>query len=123
MVEIHIDGQTFTTKKGVSLLESMVSAGVLLRSDCGGRGRCGKCLVGVVGALSEPDEEERKVLGAERLAADRRLACRAHVLGEVSLHVPDESRLTPEVVHKGLPILGSRLQTLPAPRRAPRSSG
>jgi uncharacterized 2Fe-2S/4Fe-4S cluster protein (DUF4445 family) len=127
MVEIHIDGQTITTRRGVTLLEAMFSAGVLLRSDCGGRGRCGKCLVGVAGAeagaLSEPDEEERKALVAERLAAGRRLACRAHVLGEVSLHVPDESRLTPEVVHKGLPILLSRLESLPAPRRAPRSSG
>jgi uncharacterized 2Fe-2S/4Fe-4S cluster protein (DUF4445 family) len=127
MVEIHIGGQTITSRKGLTLLESVLSAGVPLRSDCGGRGRCGKCLVGVVGAevgaLSEPDEEERKALGAERLAAGRRLACRAHTLGEVSLDVPDESRLTPEVVHKGPPILLSRLASLPAPRRAPRSSG
>jgi len=127
MVEIHIDGQTIATRRGVTLLEAMASAGVLLRSDCGGRGRCGKCFVGVAGAeagaLSAPDEEEGKVLGAERLAAGGRLACCAHVLGEVSLHVPDASRLTPEVVHKGLPILLSRLESLPAPRLAPGSSG
>ena len=127
MVEIHIDGQTITSRRGVTLLESMVSAGVFLRSDCGGRGRCGKCLVGVAGAepdaLSEPDEEEGRVLGAESLAAGRRLACRAQVLAEVSLHVSDENRLTPEVVHKGLPILLSRLEALPAPRRTPRSLG
>jgi len=125
MAEIHIGRQTIATRKGVTLLESMLSAGVLLRSDCGGRGRCGKCLVGVAGAeaggLSEPDEGERKALGAEHLAAGRRLACRAHVLGEVSLDVPDESRLTPEVVHKGPPILVSRLESLPPPRRARRS--
>jgi uncharacterized 2Fe-2S/4Fe-4S cluster protein (DUF4445 family) len=127
MVEIHIDGQTMPTRKGLTLLEAMLSAGVPLRSDCGGRGRCGKCVVGVAGAeagaLSEPDEEEHKALGAERLAAGRRLACRAHAFGEVSLDVPDESRLTPEMVHKGPPILLSRLKSLPAPRRAPRPSG
>jgi uncharacterized 2Fe-2S/4Fe-4S cluster protein (DUF4445 family) len=127
MAQIHIGRQTITTRKGVTLMESMVSAGVLLRSDCGGRGRCGKCVVGVAGAeagaLSEPDEEERQALGAERLAAGRRLACRAHALGGVSLDVPDESRLTAEVVHKGPPILLSRLESLPAPRQAPRSSG
>ena len=123
MADIHIDRQTIATRKGVTVLESMLSAGVLLRSDCGGRGRCGKCLVGAAGALSEPDEEERRALGVERLAAGRRLACRAHVLGEVSLDVPDESRLTPEVVHKGPSILVSRLESVPAPRRAPRSSG
>jgi uncharacterized 2Fe-2S/4Fe-4S cluster protein (DUF4445 family) len=127
MVEIHIDGQTITTRRGLTLMESMVSAGVLLRSDCGGRGRCGKCLVGVagakMGALSEPDEDEGRVLGAERLAAGSRLACQAHVLAEVSLHVPDESRLTLEVVHKGPPVLPSRLEALPASRRARRRSG
>lgn len=50
MVEIHLDRQTITSRKGVILLESMVSAGVLLRSDCGGRGRCGKCVVGIASA-------------------------------------------------------------------------
>lgn len=125
-VQVKVDHRLVTTDRGVTLLESMVSAGILLRFDCGGRGRCGKCLVGVAGAepgaLSESDEEERKALGADRLAAGRRLACRAHVLGDVSLEVPNESRLTPEVVHKGLPILLSRLESLPAARRAPFSS-
>jgi len=119
MAEIHIGRQTIAISKGVTLVESMLAAGVLLRSDCGGRGRCGKCLVGATGALSEPDEEERQALGAVRLAAGSRLACRAHVLGEVFLDVPAESRLTPEVVHKEPPILISRLESPPAPRRAP----
>ena len=123
MAEIHIGRQTIAISKGVTLVESMLAAGVLLRSDCGGRGRCGKCLVGATGALSEPDEEERQALGAVRLAAGSRLACRAHVLGEVFLDVPAESRLTPEVVHKEPPILISRLESLPAPRLAPGSSG
>jgi len=126
-VQINIDHRLVSVEKGVTLLEAMVSAGVLVRSDCGGRGRCGKCLVGVAGggpgALSAPDEEERQALGADRLAPGRRLACRARVLGDVSLEVPDESRLTPEVVHKGLPILLSRLESLPAARRAPLLSG
>jgi uncharacterized 2Fe-2S/4Fe-4S cluster protein (DUF4445 family) len=121
-VHIQIDQRTLTTEKRVTLMESMVSAGVLLRSDCGGRGRCGKCRVRVAdvepGGLSEPDGEERQALGADRLAAGWRLACRAHVLGEVSLNLPGESRLTLEVAQKGLPLLLSRQESPPAPRRA-----
>ena len=90
-------------------VEAMVAAGLLLRSDCGGRGRCGKCLVRVesadAGGLSEPDEAECRSLGDARMSTGHRLACRAVVYGTVSVEVPAESRLAPEVVQKGLPTL------------------
>jgi uncharacterized 2Fe-2S/4Fe-4S cluster protein (DUF4445 family) len=119
MLEIHVDDRTIRAQKGASLLEAMVAAGLLLRSDCGGRGRCGKCMVRVesadAGGLSAPDESECKSLGDAHIATGHRLACRAVVYGEVSVQVPVASRLTPEVVQKGLPLLRS----LPAARSRP----
>lgn len=122
MLKISIDDKTVRAGKGASLLEAMVAAGLLLRADCGGRGRCGKCLVRVAsadaGGLSAPDESERRFLGDGRLSTGHRLACRAVVYGTVSVQVPAESRLAPEVVQKGLPTLLS----LPAARLRPPDS-
>jgi uncharacterized 2Fe-2S/4Fe-4S cluster protein (DUF4445 family) len=122
-IEIRVDDRTIHAEKGVSLLEAMVAAGLLLRSDCGGRGRCGKCLVRVesadAGGLSAPDESERSSLGDALISTGHRLACRAVVYGAVSVEVPAESRLAPEVVQKGLPTL----LALPAARvRQPESA-
>jgi uncharacterized 2Fe-2S/4Fe-4S cluster protein (DUF4445 family) len=96
-----------TVEKGVTVMEAMTSAGLLLRSDCGGHGRCAKCLFRVTkmqeGALNEPDNEERRLLGEANLAIGQRLACRAIIHGQVRIEVPDDSCLSPEVVQKDLP--------------------
>jgi len=114
---IEVEGHAIEALPGATLMESMADAGFLLRSDCGGRGRCGKCLVRIfrcaAGALSDAPETERRLLGPERLAAGYRLACCAQVLGEVAVEIPPESRLAAEVVQKGLPVLLSRLQAMP----------
>ncbi|TFG44485.1 MAG: DUF4445 domain-containing protein, partial [Syntrophobacterales bacterium] len=125
MVQIRIDNQAVTVAKGLNLMEAMVSAGHLLRSDCGGKGRCGKCRVRVAAssadALTEPDEAERRSLGETHLAARYRLACRTAVLRDAVVEIPDESRLTPEVIQKGLPTLVSSLES-PAASRPPDSA-
>lgn len=114
---IHTDDQEIAAQKDATLMEAMISAGLLLRSDCGGRGRCGKCLVRVSGQdmLSRPDDDEVRSLGENRLKAGERLACRTKPLGNVILEIPEESRLRAEVVQKGLPVLFSRLESLDGP--------
>lgn len=119
---ITVEGRSWAAPTGATLMECLVAEGLLLRSDCGGRGRCGKCLVRVSEAagqgLSLPDEAEERILGARERAAGYRLACRAQVLGSLALEIPEESRLTQEVVQKGLPILLSRLESLDTASRA-----
>jgi uncharacterized 2Fe-2S/4Fe-4S cluster protein (DUF4445 family) len=114
---VKVGAQTVEAQPGAVLMEALVAAGFLLRSDCGGRGRCGKCMVRVVhsepGALSAAPETEREFLGADRLAAGYRLACCAQVFGEAAIEIPPESRLAAEVVQKGLPVLLSKLQAMP----------
>jgi uncharacterized 2Fe-2S/4Fe-4S cluster protein (DUF4445 family) len=116
-VHIRIDGRILSAKHGISLMEALVSAGFLLRSDCGGRGRCGKCMVRATaltpGALSAPGEAELQALGEERTGQGYRLACCAGVFGDAAVEIPEESLLAPEVVQKGLPMLLSKLETLP----------
>ena len=116
-IRIKVGEYAIEAEPGAVLMEALVADGFLLRSDCGGRGRCGKCMVRIVscaaGALSDASEPERKLLGPERLAAGYRLACCAQAFGEAAIDVPPESRLAAEVVQKGLPILLPKLPALP----------
>jgi uncharacterized 2Fe-2S/4Fe-4S cluster protein (DUF4445 family) len=113
-VKIKLNDQEFDAEKGANLMEAMVSAGLMLRSDCGGRGRCGKCMVRVENsgqqALSDLDETERTCLDKNRLDASWRLSCRTRVYDDIRVEIPTQSLLTAEVVQKGLPILMSRLE-------------
>jgi uncharacterized 2Fe-2S/4Fe-4S cluster protein (DUF4445 family) len=119
-VQLTVDGRVLSVKHGISLMEALVSAGFLLRSDCGGRGRCGKCLVRTTAdapeALSAAGDAELNVLGAERIEQGYRLACCAFVKGAAAVEIPEESLLAPEVVQKGLPLLLSKLETRPPAR-------
>ena len=44
---ITVEGRAVAVQKGITVMEGLVAAGLFLRSDCGGRGRCGKCQVRV----------------------------------------------------------------------------
>jgi len=126
-IRIKVGEYAVEAELGAVLMEALVADGFLLRSDCGGRGRCGKCMVRIVscaaGALSDASEPERKLLGPERLAAGYRLACCAQVFGEAAIDVPPESRLAAEVVQKGLPMLLPKLPDLPPAALKSPSSG
>ena len=72
---------------GTTLLEILEDRGYVTPTPCGGRGVCGKCLVGAQGSLSPKDAAETA------LAPDPsvRLACTAKIAGDVVLH-PEKNR-------------------------------
>ncbi|MDK2781451.1 MAG: hypothetical protein PWR13_479 [Archaeoglobi archaeon] len=77
------------------LIEIAREAGVDLRSDCGGKGICGKCRVVVTeitGNFNEVTEIERRVLTEEEIRKGYRLACQLRVYGRVRILIPPESR-------------------------------
>jgi uncharacterized 2Fe-2S/4Fe-4S cluster protein (DUF4445 family) len=119
-VQINVRNRTIRIRKGVNLFEALMSFGLMLRSDCGGHGRCGKCRV-IVGPngkqlTSQPDETERKILKEEGLVDGFRLSCRTQVYGDIDVEIPEESLLKPEVVKKDLPILLPRIEILKSVR-------
>lgn len=78
------DGPTVWADDGATVLEAARQAGVSLAASCGGRGTCGGCGVRLVeGALGQPDDVEFGVL--PRLPKAVRLACRARVVGPVTV--------------------------------------
>lgn len=75
------------------ILELARSSGVSIRSDCGGKGICGKCkVITIKGKFNEPTEQELKKLSKGELEKGYRLSCQTQILSEAIVFVPPESR-------------------------------
>ncbi|NLZ92983.1 MAG: 2Fe-2S iron-sulfur cluster binding domain-containing protein, partial [Firmicutes bacterium] len=55
-------GLQLQVEDGATLKEVMNDAGINFDFPCGGRGRCGKCLVKITEGVGEPLAEEKKKL-------------------------------------------------------------
>lgn len=82
-----------TANRGQKLLEIAALNGIALRSECGGRGVCGKCKVRVTPpeGVSPLKDEEIRVLGDKAITEDLRLACQAQLTGSITVQVQAES--------------------------------
>lgn len=78
------------------LVDLLAEAGYELRSDCGGRGVCGKCLVEVRPAEAVSPPASSKALPAAMVRAGLRLACQSRVLAPLQVAIPSESLATRE---------------------------
>ena len=101
---------------GESLLDAARRLGVEIESICGGRLTCAKCKVRVEEGhfakhgihstathLTPTDEREAALLArtnGDGAAHDYRLACSAHVRGDLLVYVPEESRAHKQVIRK-----------------------
>ncbi len=101
---------------GESLLDAARRLGVEIESICGGRLTCAKCKVRVeeghfakhgihstAAHLTPADDRETALLArtnGDGAAHDYRLACSAHVRGDLLVYVPEESRAHKQVIRK-----------------------
>jgi len=69
-------------------------AGLQLVAPCGGRGRCGKCIVKVDGNAPPPSGLERELLGEKALARGERLACQLRVDRDLVVRLPARAGAT-----------------------------
>ncbi len=86
---VYSDGTTVFVPPGITVLNASMLANVRHPSVCGGRGRCSTCRIRIedgAGNLSEPTDEERKVLSRINAAPNVRLACSASVQANVHVH-------------------------------------
>lgn len=71
--------ETVFCPAGANLLELLHQHGYGVYSPCGGRGRCGKCLVKVRGSAGELTGPEKAHLTQEQIGSGVRLACQVTV--------------------------------------------
>ncbi|NQX44824.1 2Fe-2S iron-sulfur cluster binding domain-containing protein [Paenibacillus tritici] len=87
------DNKSASVKPGVSLLEAVRKAGIVLPTRCGGKAGCMMCKVSVESteqaALRPPAEAEKRKLGS-LLDEGVRLACQAAVWGDVRVRIPED---------------------------------
>ncbi len=80
-----------TGHEGQTIFSFLANQGIHIDAPCAGRGRCGKCLVTVSGAVSEPTENEVASLGQ---GAENRLACQARLTGEATVEIAAAARFS-----------------------------
>lgn len=89
-VSVQPDGQEIQVSGRANLLQVLESEGILLRADCGGVGRCGRCLV----AVSSGNGSLQKT----RLSP----ACTVSVDQDLAVTIPPASRYPIETGSKSL---------------------
>ena len=98
---------------GVSIKQASQELGVGIEGLCGDEGTCGKCKVRIeegvfakygiesrMENLSPLNKAEKKLLTSKQQRDGYRLACQAHIRGDIVVFVPEESRLAKQVVRK-----------------------
>ncbi len=90
------DDRTAAVGDGETLLDAAIAAGVPLAGVCGGRAICQRCWVVVTeGSVTAPPD-------ARAAGGSEVLACMARAVGDVTLHVPEASRIEGEEILTGL---------------------
>lgn len=86
-----------------NLLRVALLEGVYVNASCGGTGACGKCKVQIMAGEYEGGKSDK--LSDEDYRADLRLACRVKVMGDLTVTIPEESRMGDSVAltHKRRP--------------------
>ena len=97
LVTFQPQNRTVKVRDGESLLRAAMEAGVHINASCGGEGVCGKCRVIIEAGEVEDGLSER--LKPEDREKGYRLACRASVIGDVTVRVPVESVVDASVLN------------------------
>lgn len=93
-ISFEPNGMKVEAEKDSCLLDVMKAVGLAIRSDCGGKGVCGKCRIIAADKSSlTPITEAEKDLSPSELRSGYRLACESFVADDATIYIPEESRV------------------------------
>ena len=101
------EAMTLFAEDGENLYRLLKKSGVRFTAPCGGGGKCGKCLVCAetgASSLSPPTPEEMKPLTEKLFNGGYRLACYAHVAGDITISVAPGSSATAKILTSGIKL-------------------
>lgn len=85
IVNIIEENISIEVKENTILLDAIRSGGLNIETPCNGMGFCGKCKVIAIGSMSEPTDEEKKIINQNK---QERLSCMAKVIGNLEVYLP-----------------------------------
>ncbi|MEM2135218.1 MAG: ASKHA domain-containing protein [Candidatus Jordarchaeaceae archaeon] len=96
VVRFEPEGKKLKADSESTILDLAKEGGVGIRSECGGKGKCGKCRIIVEEQhnLNEVTETERKHLTPQEIGRGYRLACMTTIRGNSLVLIPSESRIS-----------------------------
>jgi len=89
-IRIANTGSVVETDMVMSILVSLQRSGVPILTSCGGKARCGKCIVRIVKGqelLSRKTPNESSRLAALGVGGDMRLACQTYTKGDIEISI------------------------------------
>ncbi|MEW6186119.1 MAG: 2Fe-2S iron-sulfur cluster-binding protein, partial [Thermodesulfobacteriota bacterium] len=91
-IRFRPQGIKVSVPSDLTVLEAARESGVVIDSICGGKGRCGKCLVkDLSGKAEEPTEREKEFLSSQQIREGFRLACQTRVREDQKIQVVQET--------------------------------
>ncbi len=93
-IVFYPSGKVGLIEEGENILEAAHKLGVSIRSECGGKGKCGKCKIIITDGrdnLSPLTEQEIKTL-RKNIKYNYRLACCSFAKGPVKIFIPEETK-------------------------------
>ena len=91
-VTFEPEGKTVYVLDGATIYEATGKAGIIIKSECGGMGVCGSCVVNVIHGEYEQKGSER-FLSEEIIKKGTVLACRTNIKSDMVVEIPISSRL------------------------------
>ncbi len=116
-LNLHPRGLSVEVLPHTTVLQALKKLGIDVRSDCGGTGRCGKCLIicHERDSLAPPGAGEADLLNSAGLRQGYRMACQAEIVGKATVSLVETAEdgcTTP-----GKTITATRTPPNPAVRR------
>ena len=100
LVRILKENVSIEVEKGSILLDAIRDANIKLETPCNAMGFCGKCKVIARGDLSQPSDEERKIIDENK---NERLSCMAVILGDTDVELINSEKEL-KTINKGFSI-------------------
>jgi uncharacterized 2Fe-2S/4Fe-4S cluster protein (DUF4445 family) len=88
VLTLEPSGQRIEAEEGSTYLQVIRMTGNYVRTDCGGRGTCGKCTIHLIPS-PQPTEADRKQLSDTEIREGSRLACQHAVSQGTRVILPD----------------------------------
>ncbi|MCR4435308.1 MAG: ASKHA domain-containing protein [Clostridiales bacterium] len=100
-VVIQPGNREIFASEGDTVMDAIRGSGADFDFPCGGKGRCGKCRVRIVGGADSPSDGEKEFLDEEEIEAGIRLACFTAIHGDMEVRLYEEKKREHKILLAG----------------------